>query len=167
MKPWDNWTWKFPDAGEHPAVVLSTEDRAKLKPRVSVVVCSTQQASRRAEIHEVILDEADGLERPTLCKCDLVYAAPKSHLVKQRGRVTSERRRAIAERVSVGLAWRVFARPFRPSQSGARRSPPPRTFRLASALRFGVQGRKFNGPPRKPHPAERAPCGMSEKTVPN
>jgi mRNA-degrading endonuclease toxin of MazEF toxin-antitoxin module len=103
MKPWDIWTWRFPDAQEHPAVILSTEDRARLKPRLSVVLCSTQRAARRAEIHEVILDEADGLDWPTLCKCDLVYAAPKSELVNHRGRVTAERRRAIAERVIRGL----------------------------------------------------------------
>ena len=106
MKPWEIWTWKFPDAGEHPAVILSTEDRLRLKPRVNVVLCSTQRASREAEIHEVILDEADGLDWPTLCKCDLVYAAPKGELIKPRGRVTAQRRRAIAERVirSLGLA---------------------------------------------------------------
>ena len=34
MKPWEVWTWKFPDAGEHPAVLLGTEERVRLKPRV-------------------------------------------------------------------------------------------------------------------------------------
>jgi len=69
--------WKFPDADEHPAVILDTEDRVRLKPRVSVILCSTQRALRKPEIHEAILDEADGLDWPTLCKCDLVYAAEK------------------------------------------------------------------------------------------
>ena len=106
MKPWEVWTWRFPDAGEHPAVVLGTEERLQLKPRVCVILCSTQRATRRPELHEVILDEADGLDWETLCKCDAVYAAPKSDLVKRRGSVTPERRRAIAERVirSLGLA---------------------------------------------------------------
>jgi mRNA-degrading endonuclease toxin of MazEF toxin-antitoxin module len=103
MKPWEVWTWKFPDAGEHPAVLLGTEERVRLKPRVSVILCSSQRATRKPELHEVVLDQADGLDWATLCKCDVVYAAPKSELVKRRGRVTTERRRAIAERVIRGL----------------------------------------------------------------
>ena len=103
MKPWEVWTWKFPDAGEHPAVVLGTDERVKLKPRVCVILCSTQRAARKPEVHEVILDEADGLDWETLCKCDVVYAAPKTELIKRRGSVTPERRRAIAERVIRGL----------------------------------------------------------------
>ena len=75
MKPWAVWTWRFPDAGEHPAVVLGTDERVRLKPRVCVILCSTQRAARRPEVHEVILDGADGLDWETLCKCDLVYAA--------------------------------------------------------------------------------------------
>jgi len=106
MKPWEIWTWKFPGAGEHPAVVLGTEERIRLKPRVSVILCSTQRTTREPEVHEVILADTEGSDWETLCKCDVVYAAPKSELVKRRGIVTAERRRAIAERVirSLGLA---------------------------------------------------------------
>jgi len=52
------------------------------------------------------LFEADGLDWETLCKCDVMYAAPKTELVKRRGTVTAERRHAIAKRVirSLGLA---------------------------------------------------------------
>jgi mRNA-degrading endonuclease toxin of MazEF toxin-antitoxin module len=106
MKPWEVWTWKFPDAGEHPAVILGTDERVQLKPRVCVLLCSTQRATRKPELHEVVLDQADGLHWETLCKCDVVYAAPKGQLTKRRGLVTVERRMAIAERVirSLGLA---------------------------------------------------------------
>ena len=106
MKPWEVWTWRFPDAGEHPAVILGTDERLRLKPRVGVLLCAKQQAARKPGVHEVILDEADGLDWDTLCKCDVVYAALKTELVKRRGTVSAERRRAIAERVirSLGLA---------------------------------------------------------------
>ena len=103
MKPWEVWTWKFPDTGEHSAVVLGTDERVRLKPRVCVILCSMQRAARQPEVHEVILDEADGLDWETLCKCDVVYTTPKTELVKRRGSVTAERRRAIAERVIRGL----------------------------------------------------------------
>jgi len=106
MKPWDIWSWKFPDAGEHPAVLLGTEERVRLKPRVCVLLCSSQRANRKPQLHEVLLDEADGLNWETLCKCDVVYAAPKAELIKRRGVVAEERRRSIAERVirALGLA---------------------------------------------------------------
>ena len=106
MKPWEIWTWKFPDAGENPAVLLGTEERLRLKPRVCVLLCSTQRATRQPEVHEVVLDQADGLNWETLCKCDVIYAAPKTELERRRGTVKPERRRAIAERVvrALGLA---------------------------------------------------------------
>jgi mRNA-degrading endonuclease toxin of MazEF toxin-antitoxin module len=108
LKPWDIWTWKFPDAGDHPAVVLGTEERVRLKPRVCVLLCSSQRANRKPELHEVLLDQADGLNWETLCKCDVVYAVPKAELVKRRGAVALERRRAIAERVIRGLGLAEF-----------------------------------------------------------
>ena len=108
MKPWEIWTWKFPDAGEHPAVVLGTEDRVRLKPRVCVLLCASQRANREPEVHEVMLDQADGLDWETLCKCDVVYAVPKIELVKRRGTITPDRRRAIAERVIRGLGLAGF-----------------------------------------------------------
>ena len=106
MKPWEVWTWRFPDAGMHPAVILGTEERVRLKPRVSVLLCSSQRATRQPEVHEVVLDQADGLDWETLCKCDVVYAATKGDLCQRRGSVRPERRRAIAERVirALGLA---------------------------------------------------------------
>ncbi len=103
MKPWDIWTWRFPDAGDHPAVILATVERVNLKPVVSVLLCSSQRATRKPELTEVMLDSADGLDWPTLCKCDVVYAAPKKELCHRRGTVNPERRRAIAERVMRGL----------------------------------------------------------------
>jgi hypothetical protein len=106
IKPWEIWTLEVSGRRRTCAVILATEDRARLKPFVSVILCSTQRALRKPEIHEVILDQADGLDWPTLCRCDLVYAAERKDLKHRRGSVTPERRRAIAERVirSLGLA---------------------------------------------------------------
>ena len=106
MKPWDIYTWSFPDAESHPAVVLGTEARLANKPKVNVLFCSTKRAARHAELFEIILDDADGLDWPTLCKCDLVLAVPKEQLVRKRGAVSPARRRLIAERLirALGLA---------------------------------------------------------------
>ena len=106
MKPWDIYTWEFPDAEARPAVILGTETRLANKPKVNVLFCSGKRAGRKAEALEVILDTADGLDWETLCKCDLVFAVSKEELTRKRGLVTQERRRQIAERVirSLGLA---------------------------------------------------------------
>ena len=77
----------------------------RLKSRVCVILCSTQRAARKPEVPEVILDEADGLDWETLCKCDVVYAVPKTALIKRRGSVTAARRRAIAARLIRGLGF--------------------------------------------------------------
>lgn len=93
--------------GEHPVVVVSHPARAANKPDVEVIACSSQRAGRRPQSHEVILDEADGLNWQTLCKCDLIYTLPKSELRNHRGRVTLERRRAIAETIIQSHGWNV------------------------------------------------------------
>jgi len=106
MKPWDIYTWEFPDVEAHPAVILGTETRLANKPKVNVLFCSSKRASRKAEPTEVMLDAADGLDWDTLCKCDLVFAVPKEQLTRKRGSVTSPRRRQIAENLirCLGLA---------------------------------------------------------------
>jgi len=52
-------------------------------------------AARPPKATEVILDAADGLDWPTLCKCDLSYLVPKAKLYERRGTVSHTRRRAI------------------------------------------------------------------------
>ncbi len=106
MKPWEIYTWSFPGAESHPAVILGTETRLANKPKVNVLFCSSQRAKRPPELFEIVLDNADGLDWETLCKCDLVFAVPKEELGRKRGVVTLPRRRQIAERLirALGLA---------------------------------------------------------------
>ena len=106
MRPWEIYSWNFPGAGEHPAVILGTDERVQQKPMLNVLLCSSQRATRTAKVTEVILDTADGLDWPTLCKCDLVYSVPANQLSCKRGIVVRSRRPEIAVRVirSLGLA---------------------------------------------------------------
>ncbi len=103
MKPWDIYTWEFPGADAHPAVILGTETRLANKPKVNVLFCSSKRAARKPEALEITLDAADGLDWETLCKCDLIFAVPKEQLTRRRGSVTLERRRQIAQSVIRGL----------------------------------------------------------------
>lgn len=104
MKQWDIYTWEFPE-GKHPAVIVSHPARISAKAAVNVLLCSSQRARRAAEANELILDEADGLDWPTLCKCDLLYDVPKDQLTQRRGSVTPIRRRQIVERVISAFGW--------------------------------------------------------------
>ena len=76
------------------------------KPRINVLFCSSKRATRTPEAFETLLDQAEGLDWGTLCKCDLIFAVPKEQLVHKRGSVTPPRRRQIAERLirALGLA---------------------------------------------------------------
>jgi len=104
MEPWEIWTWQF-EFGEHPVVIVSNAERVRLKEEMVVLSCATRRAVRPPKPFEVILDEADGLDWATLCRCDLLYTVSKKSIGTRRGVVTPERRRAIAERVIRSLAF--------------------------------------------------------------
>lgn len=69
------------------------------KDRVNVLICSSQRVNRAPRITEAILDREDGLDWPTLCKCDLTYLVPKNKLYGHRGTVTRTRRRVILDTI--------------------------------------------------------------------
>jgi mRNA-degrading endonuclease toxin of MazEF toxin-antitoxin module len=100
MNPWEVWQWEFPH-GSHPAVVVSPEARCT-NPEiltVNVAGCSSQRARRTPGVHEVLLDQSDGLDWETLCRCDVLFLAKKSELVRRRGMLTFERRREIGQKI--------------------------------------------------------------------
>jgi hypothetical protein len=71
MKAWEIWSYQpsgWPEP--HPAVIVSSPSRVANKPDLNILMCSSKQATREAMPNEVILDESDGLNWPTLCKCD-------------------------------------------------------------------------------------------------
>jgi mRNA-degrading endonuclease toxin of MazEF toxin-antitoxin module len=106
MKPFDIVHWQPPGWNEpHPAVIVSHPDRADRKDPVEVVLCSTQRAGRKPEPHEIILDRADGLSWETLCKCDLIYAAPRDELKLVVGRVSPNRQAQLVQTMISAHYW--------------------------------------------------------------
>jgi mRNA-degrading endonuclease toxin of MazEF toxin-antitoxin module len=105
VKPWEIWDCPFP-WGEHPAVVLSNALRVELKEQIVVLSCRTMRpVGQRDPVGcEVLLDEADGLNWKTLCRCDLLYTIDKSIFKRKRGEVAMSRRREIAAKIQQGLA---------------------------------------------------------------
>ncbi len=100
MKPWEVWQWDFPH-GSHPAVIVSPEARCANPDilTVNVAGCTTQRARRDAGVHEVLLDQADGLDWETLCRCDVLYLAKKTELVRRKGVLSLERRRELGHKI--------------------------------------------------------------------
>lgn len=105
MNAWDIYTYDFPDAGSHPAVIVSGPERTARKPFVSVLFGSSQRASRPPDATEVLLNGADGLDWETLLKCDLIHAVKKSELRNKRGTVSPARRRQVVQRMIECNGW--------------------------------------------------------------
>jgi len=101
--------WEIYTAGlfdEHPCVLVSNQSRIDAKPEVVVLSCRIMRPAqeRKPRANEVLLDEADGLDLKTLCRCDLLFTLEKAKLGRRRGIVTPARRNKIARRIIQGLA---------------------------------------------------------------
>lgn len=106
MNPFEVYSWQPPGWPEpHPCVIVSAVDRAGKKPDVEVVICSTKKAGRAAEPHEIILDEADGLDWPILCKCDLIHTVSRDEVKGLRGQVSPLRRQQIIRKITAAHGW--------------------------------------------------------------
>ncbi|MCZ7636141.1 MAG: hypothetical protein M5U12_08950 [Verrucomicrobia bacterium] len=104
MKAWDIYTGDI--YGPHPCVLISCQARIDAKPQVVVLKCSSMKPGRERlpKNNEAILDQEDGLDWRTLCRCDLLFTVEKSSLSFRRGNVSLERRREIARKLVQGLA---------------------------------------------------------------
>jgi len=106
VKPFDIYNWHPPGWPEpHPAVIISNPDRIARKPEVEVLMCSSRPAGRAALPGEIVLDAADGLDWPTICKCDLIHAVKKADLSRPRGSVSPERRAHLVRMIIAAHAW--------------------------------------------------------------
>ena len=108
MKPFEIFSWQPPGWPQaHPAVIISHPARAERKDWVEVLVCTTQRSKQPPAAHEVLLDQEDGLDGPALCRCDLIYAAPREQLKHRRGAVSDSRRRQLVRTVIAAHGWAV------------------------------------------------------------
>lgn len=105
MTQWEIRTYAFPGAGEHPAVIVSHPLRVERKEIVEVLLCTTLRPGGDIAPHEVVLNGADGLDWSTVCRCDLVYSVPRSHLTVRRGVVSVARRRDIIRKIISSHGW--------------------------------------------------------------
>jgi len=89
------------DRDEHFCVVISPEEFCadERKPLVNVLTGTTRRPAIAPDSHEVTLNGADGLERPTLFNCGHFHQINRMKITTVVGRVTAERRRQIGRRI--------------------------------------------------------------------
>jgi mRNA-degrading endonuclease toxin of MazEF toxin-antitoxin module len=93
----------FPFSRErrHPAVIISNDETCQNPDieEVNALLCTSARVDRSAKSTEETLDEADGLDRRTLVRCDKIHLLPKARFDNQTGRVTRERRTLIGRKI--------------------------------------------------------------------
>ena len=106
----DRWQIVFARENEsdrvgHPAVILSGPDilSDERQHRFNALMGTKRPPAAKVLAHQVILDQADGLEFATLINCSLVYVVRKSSIARTAGVVSHMRRAEIARRVRASL----------------------------------------------------------------
>jgi hypothetical protein len=102
MRQWEIYNFPFPTPQDpHPCVIISPDEIAD-NPQIKQVNCLACQSLRgrdTAKAHEVRLNGADGLDGPTIVKCQMALFFDKDVAGNLRGKVSSERRRMIRRKL--------------------------------------------------------------------
>ncbi len=101
MKQWDIFMVPLSKERQHPAVIISNDETCGNPDieEVNALLCTSKRVNRAPKSTEEILDEADGLDWPTLVRCDKIHLLPKVRFDDQEGNVTEERRYLIARKM--------------------------------------------------------------------
>lgn len=86
------------DKDSHPSVIISRADmcRDARVPVVNVLYGTTRRPAGSPGLTDVVLNGADGLDRPTLVNCDHLHTVTKASIEIRLGSVAHERRRALS-----------------------------------------------------------------------
>jgi mRNA-degrading endonuclease toxin of MazEF toxin-antitoxin module len=109
MRQWEIRMFPFEDEQPHPAVIVSTDERANAGLlSVNALICTTARLARPVKVHEMALDAADGLDWLTAVRCDVIYMLPKDRFGELRGLVSAPRRPAITRKIIEALRWPLY-----------------------------------------------------------
>ena len=105
MRQWEVFLFPFEDEKPHPAVIISNDERCLNDnlEYVNALICTSVKLNREAKKNEVILNGADGLDWKTAVRCDVIYLLPKAEFGERRGKVTTQRRTAVARKIAETL----------------------------------------------------------------
>ncbi len=106
----DRWQIVFARENEsdtvgHPAVILSGSDilSDNRQMRFNALMGTKRIPAAKVLDHQVVLDQADGMEFATLINCSMVYVVRKNSILRAAGIVSHMRRAEIARRVRASL----------------------------------------------------------------
>lgn len=106
----DRWQIVFARENEsdtvgHPAVILSGPDilSDNRQLRFNALMGTKRPTAAKVLDHQVVLDQADGMEFATLINCSLVFVVRKNSILRSAGIVSHMRRAEIARRVRASL----------------------------------------------------------------
>lgn len=105
MRQWEIYLFPFREEKPHLAVIISNEERCVNDDLeyVNALICTSARPNRDAKKNEVILNAADGLDWKTAVRCDVIYLLPKVEFRERRGKVSQQRRVAIARKIAETL----------------------------------------------------------------
>ena len=105
MRQWEIYLFPFREEKPHPAVIISNDERCVNHDLeyVNALICTSARVNREAKKNEVILNAADGLDWKTAVRCDVIYLLPKGEFQERRGKVSPQRRVAIARKIAETL----------------------------------------------------------------
>ncbi len=109
MRQWEIHLFPFEEEKPHPAVIISNDERCLNDDLdyVNALICTSAKVNREAKKNEVVLNGAEGLDWKTAVRCDVIYLLPKAEFKEQRGKVTPQRRVAIARKIAETLRLQV------------------------------------------------------------
>jgi mRNA-degrading endonuclease toxin of MazEF toxin-antitoxin module len=103
MKQWEIYVLNVAARGEHPYVVISSDDvcNAPKIPVINVLMCSSVRGADRLAPTEEGLDEADGLAALSGCQCHSMLLITKDRLAGKQsvGTVTAARQDKIRSKL--------------------------------------------------------------------
>lgn len=107
MRQWDIFLFPFTEEHPHPVVILSIDERAAARRHVNGLLCVTLRGRPRA-LHEVLLDQADGLDWESAVRCDLIHLLARDRFLERRGHVMPERQTQICRKLVECFRLRTY-----------------------------------------------------------
>jgi mRNA-degrading endonuclease toxin of MazEF toxin-antitoxin module len=91
------------DRDEHYVVILTPDELIARRMRVNVLFGTGKQPAEKIVAGQVLLDEADGLERQTIIECAFFPVIRLEQITVRTGAVTRERRQVILRTIAACL----------------------------------------------------------------
>jgi mRNA-degrading endonuclease toxin of MazEF toxin-antitoxin module len=101
VNQWEIYDYPYAEEGSHPVLIISNPARAGNRHFVEVngLFCQTARPQVPLKAFHFLLAQADGLDNPTLVRCDHIRALRREFVGQRRGVVSRSRRLALFRKV--------------------------------------------------------------------